>query len=63
MPHRFSPDFKGGSCVPLKKSLRTLFEDFFFFKLRTFVERNKRLKVSTGVTGFNITWPLSCAVM
>lgn len=63
MPHRFSPDFKGGSCVPLKKSLRTLFEDFFFFKLRTFVERNKRLKVSTGVTSFNITWPLSCAVM
>lgn len=61
MPHRFSPDFKGGSCVPLKKSLRTL--KIFFFKLRTFVERNKRLKVSTGVTGFNITWPLSCAVM
>lgn len=26
----FFPDFKGGSCVPLKKSLRTLFEDFFF---------------------------------
>lgn len=62
MPHRFSPDFKGGSCVPLKNHCEHCLK-IFFFKLRTFVERNKRLKVSTGVTGFNITWPLSCAVM